>query len=100
MLNISYEQRKAWQNKNASQILISMKGSKSKFTSPDYKNFLNQSASTNNSQYFKLTDIVKNYQTPFIRTPRDKNNRYNILLRSSYMNDLFFQKIEENKNYQ
>ena len=38
--------------------------------------------------------------TPFVKTPKEKANRYNILLRSSYMNDFFFSRIEENELYE
>ncbi|CDW73885.1 zinc carboxypeptidase family protein [Stylonychia lemnae] len=102
MLNISDEQRRAWQSKNASHILISKEGSKSKFTSHDYKEILNktQNAEAFKFSYFKLTDIAKKSMTPFVKSPKDKANRYNILLRSSYMNDFFFSRIEENELYE
>ena len=77
-------------------MLVSKEGSVSKFIhSPSYTNECRKSA-----RYFKLVDIAKDKQTPFIKSPDDKVNKYNVLLRSTYLNDSFFQKIRDLKMYQ
>ena len=85
MLNISTEQKKAWCKRNASQVLLSRTGAITKFNSPNY-NVMKR----NHREFFKLTDLANNKKSPFSKIPV---NKYNILLRSTHMNDMFFDKL-------
>ena len=79
--------------------MISRNGCKSKFFSDDFKQILENLEKKKNPRYFKLIDITKELITPYIKTPKDKVNKYSVLLRSTYLNEPLFHRIIEMQNY-
>ncbi len=72
MLNITDDQKRQWQMRNAGSVLISRNGAKSKFTTPDYNEIAKNLVNQKNQTYFKLVEIAKEVAVPYIKYPRDK----------------------------